>query len=79
MHTADEEKSFQCQECGKGFHKLDALKKHQMSVHLKLRPYKCRYGCTFAYNDQGNRNAHEKKTHGQLYKPNENENYRSNE
>jgi len=77
MHTADEEKSHQCQECGKGFHKSDALKKHQMSVHLKLRPYKCRYGCTFAYNDQGNRNAHEKKTHGQLFKPNECENFKN--
>ena len=38
-----------------------------MNVHLKLRPYECRYGCSFRYNDLSNRNAHEKKTHGQIF------------
>ena len=38
-----------------------------MNAHLKLRPYKCRYGCEFAYNDHSNRNAHERKTHGKLF------------
>ena len=70
MHTKDEEKMFQCPDCGKGFTKLYALDKHKMNVHLKLRPYKCRYGCTFAYNDISNRNAHERKTHGGLFQPN---------
>ena len=69
-HTKDEEKMFQCPDCGKGFTKLYALDKHKMNVHLKLRPYKCRYGCTFAYNDISNRNAHERKTHGGLFQPN---------
>ena len=38
-----------------------------MSVHLKLRPYKCRYGCDDSYNDYHNRNSHEKKKHGKLF------------
>ena len=38
-----------------------------MNVHLKLRPYKCRFGCDFGYNDFSNRNAHEKKKHGGRY------------
>ena len=38
-----------------------------MSVHLKLRPFKCRYGCEFGYNDQANRNSHERKKHGKKY------------
>jgi len=67
VHTSDDKKSQHCPDCGKGFSSLYEVKKHQMNVHLKLRPYKCRYGCTFAYNDMGNRNAHEKKTHGKLF------------
>ena len=67
MHTNDEEKPFKCSDCWKGFPSSDSLQKHKMSVHLKLRPYKCRFGCTFAYNDASNRNTHEKKTHGGLF------------
>jgi len=67
MHASDEEKRYQCNVCGKGFVESQALNNHQMNVHLKLRPYKCRYGCTFAYNDSSNRNAHERKTHGKLF------------
>ena len=66
-HTPDDQKAHQCPDCGKGFGDMYRLKKHQMNMHLKLRPYKCRYGCTFAYNDNSNRNAHEKKTHGKLF------------
>ena len=67
MHQTDDQKSYQCSDCGKGFVKNDALQTHYMNVHLKLRPWKCRYGCTFAYNDRSNRNAHERKTHGKLF------------
>jgi len=67
MHTSDENKEHQCQECGKGFITKRTLNIHQMNVHLKLRPYECRYGCSFRYNDLSNRNAHEKKTHGQIF------------
>ena len=67
MHTKDELRTVQCPECGKGFTGKAPLDKHRMSVHLKLRPYKCRYGCDFAYNDYSNRNAHEKKTHGKVF------------
>ena len=66
-HTPDELKKFQCQDCGKGFIEKKALEEHRMSLHLKLRPYNCRYGCDIAYNDMSNRNQHEKKKHGKLF------------
>ena len=67
MHTLDQDKEFQCQDCGKGFDKNEKLEKHRMNVHLKLQPYKCRYECDIAYNDISNRNQHEKKKHGKLF------------
>ena len=67
VHTPDDQKPYQCQDCGKGFIDLTKLEKHKMNVHLKLRPYNCRYGCDIAYNDTSNRNQHEKKTHGKLF------------
>ena len=66
-HTPDDQQPQQCQDCGKGFIDMGHLKKHRMNVHLKLRPYNCRYGCDIAYNDTSNRNQHEKKTHGKLF------------
>ena len=66
-HVPDSEKKHQCQDCGKGFLNRAALEKHRMNMHLKTRPYHCRYGCSNAYNDTSNRNAHERKTHGQLF------------
>jgi len=56
-----------CSHCSKGFNNKQSMDHHIMSVHLKLRPYKCRYGCEFAYNDSSNRNQHEKKKHGALF------------
>ena len=66
-HMPDEQKPFRCQDCGKGFFAQLQVRKHRMSVHLKTRPFICRYGCTFAYNDSSNRNAHEKKKHGRIF------------
>ena len=66
-HPKEEDKKFICPECDKRFVTNHLMEKHRMSVHLKLRPYNCRYGCEFAYNDWSNRNAHEKKTHGKLF------------
>ena len=66
-HEKDEDKRFQCQDCGKGFQDRSDLKGHQMNVHLKLRPYACRYGCDISYNDNSNRNSHERKTHGKIF------------
>ena len=43
------------------------IEKHKMNVHIKARPFNCRYGCAFAYNDYSNRNAHEHKKHGGLF------------
>ena len=68
-HTPDNLKKYQCHDCGKGFNDTRTLEIHRMNVHLKLRPYKCRYeecDYDFAYNDLSNRNAHEKKKHGKL-------------
>ena len=67
VHTPDDQQPHQCQDCGKGFFDMGHLEKHRMNVHLKLRPYNCRYGCDIAYNDTSNRNQHEKKTHGKLF------------
>ena len=67
VHQTEEDKKFICEHCDKRFFTSASLNKHIMNVHLKLRPYSCRYGCEFAYNDVSNRNAHEKKTHGKLF------------
>ena len=67
VHTVDEEKQFQCQDCGKGFIRKHYLETHRINVHLKTYPYQCRYGCDVKYNDISNRNSHEKKKHGQLF------------
>ena len=40
-----------------------------MNVHIKARPYTCRYGCGAAYNDSSNRGHHERKKHGGNYTP----------
>ena len=66
-HTPDQMKKHQCPDCGKGFLDSGKLNKHKMNVHLKLRPYNCRYGCNISYNDLSNRNQHEKKTHGKIF------------
>merc|ERR1712062_908760 len=58
---------FKCEACGKGFNDKCRLGKHMMNVHLKLRPYKCRYGCEFGYNDVSNRNSHERNKHGKIF------------
>jgi len=66
-HTPDNQKPFQCQDCGKGFFRAQPLEQHRINIHLKTRPYNCRYGCNISYNDTSNRNSHEKKTHGKLF------------
>jgi ribosomal protein L37AE/L43A len=64
MHQKDEDKPHRCEDCGKGFVGSNALKTHKMNVHIKARPYACRYGCGAAYNDSSNRGHHERKKHG---------------
>ena len=67
VHKSDDERKFQCKICGKGFMSQCAINKHEMNVHLKLNSYECRYGCSNRYSDNYNRDAHERKTHGQVY------------
>ena len=69
-HPKEEDKKYVCESCGKGFTQERKMKQHAMNVHIKSRPYKCRFGCAFAYNDSANRNAHENKKHGGRYQGN---------
>ena len=41
VHTADNEKQFHCEQCGKGFGNQRSLNDH-MNIHLDIRPYACR-------------------------------------
>ena len=66
-HMPNEEKKHKCPECGKGFYQTNKLAQHRINVHLRNRPFPCRYGCDFRYNDQSNRNSHERKKHGGLF------------
>ena len=63
VHTSDDKKKIQCQDCGKGFIREADLLKHR-NGHLKTYPYHCRYGCDAKYNNSGSRIRHEKKKHG---------------
>ena len=67
QQVVHEDKKFQCQDCGKGFSIKRKLEYHRISIHLKTKPFNCRYGCEISYSDPGNRNAHERKTHGKLF------------
>ena len=67
MHTKDSEKKYQCEMCGKGFAAVDKYQSHKMSVHIKARPFVCRYGCGAATNDKGNRKKHEITKHGKSF------------
>ena len=68
LHTDDKQKPFQCDKCEKGFPSGEHLRNHQSSIHLKSRPYKCRYDCGMDYNDPSNMYQHEKRKHGGLFK-----------
>ena len=63
LHRNDSEKRFQCDQCSKGFWHTGQLRNHKMNIHLKLKPYSCRFECSQSYNDKSNRNQHEKRAH----------------
>ena len=65
MHTDDATKKYQCEICAKGFIERGKLEIHMTSVHVKNRPYVCRYNCGVASNEKGNRKKHEISKHGQ--------------
>ena len=67
----EHQKPFVCPmpSCGRGFAEKIKLKQHQMSMHIKSRPYKCRVeGCTADFNEMANRNSHERTVHKYDYK-----------
>ena len=66
-HNENTDKKFFCNVCEKGFMERIAFNAHTINVHIKSRPFGCRYGCEVKYNDTSNRNSHEKKKHGGLY------------
>ena len=66
MHTSEDQKRFHCETCGKGFFVESKLKRHMM-IHANLQEFRCRYGCNVGYNDDSNRAAHERKTHGKCF------------
>ena len=59
----ESEKKYQCKDCDKGFRDKARLGNHIMNVHIKSKPYQCRFGCENRYNDTSNRLAHEKRRH----------------
>ena len=69
VHLQNSEKRHQCPHCDIGFVRSNELKRHIMNAHLKLRPYRCRYGCDMAYNDRSNMRQHEKRRHGAVWTP----------
>jgi len=67
VHTSDEDKKFQCKDCNKGFLSKILLRIHEDSVHTEAPQHQCRYGCKNRYRNHSNRNAHERKRHGQIW------------
>ena len=63
VHTPEFEKKYQCKDCAKGFRNKHTLENHAMNIHIKSKPYQCRFGCEDRYNDTSNRLAHEKRRH----------------
>ena len=64
MHIEQSKKKYQCNKCERGFMTKQKLEDHNMNVHIKSQPYRCRFGCENCYNDRSNRNAHERRRHG---------------
>jgi len=62
VHGADEDKSFRCATCNKGFVLKEKLIAHQL-VHSDERPFKCKFGCGFGAKTAGNCKKHEESKH----------------
>jgi len=58
---------YKCHICAKRFIDKNKLQAHRTNVHIKDRPFGCRYQCGKNYNDRSNRNYHERKFHGGVY------------
>ena len=66
-HTANDDKKYKCNQCGKGFVERQKLNIHMNSVHTKETKYECRYNCGAASSEKGNRKKHEIQKHGQAF------------
>ena len=63
-HVEDSEKKYKCTHCKKGFIDNNKLESHVRSIHVKDKPFVCRFMCGVACNDKGNRKKHEIARHG---------------
>ena len=63
IHTKESEKKYQCDHCEKGFIDKTRRDVHVQSVHMKKKPFICRFDCGYACADGGNRLKHEKLHH----------------
>ena len=66
-HTAEEDKRFPCSKCGKGFVDKTTLKQHDLAVHLKLKPWLCRFDCNYSCASKTNLYKHERMVHGKVF------------
>ena len=66
-HTADHEKPYPCQDCGKGFLTKTTYDEH-MNVHTGEKPFKCMY-CPNTFASRGTKEMHQKGHLGIKRKP----------
>ncbi len=67
IHAPDHERPHLCPDCGRGFARKGELEAHRNVVHIKSRPYACRFGCGEAFNHYATRGDHEKSKHGMRF------------
>lgn len=57
--STTDSKHHKCSTCGKGFYKLEQMKRHYRLVHLNIRPFKC-VECELSFGTKQNLEVHRK-------------------